>query len=143
MHGSSSSVAPRAVKLRTIERLMPVSSATMRGPEPSPAWISGSASVTSRARSRPIMDGSAAISARASSSLVAAGKRPPSIAPRLRMWRTSARVSTPVMPGTPWSRSQSSQPCSAAGASARVDRLAHDGRAGVRPADSIAAALAP
>ena len=40
VQGSSSSVAPRGVKLRTIERLMPVSSATMRGPEPSPAWTS-------------------------------------------------------------------------------------------------------
>ena len=32
VHGSSSSVAPRDVKLRTIDVLMPVSSATIRGP---------------------------------------------------------------------------------------------------------------
>ena len=35
--GRISSVAPREVKLRMIERLIPVSSATIRGPPPSPA----------------------------------------------------------------------------------------------------------
>ena len=48
---------------------------------------------------------------------MAPGKTPPSIAPASRMWRTSARVSTPVIPGTPQSSSQSSQPRSALGAS--------------------------
>ena len=35
------------------------------------------------------------------------------IAPRSRMWRTSALVSTPLIPGTPQSASQSNQPPSA------------------------------
>ena len=46
-----------------------------------------------------------------------AEKIPPRIAPAERMWRTSARVSTPAMPGMPCARSQLSQPCSAPGAS--------------------------
>ena len=36
------------------------------------------------------------------------------------MWRTSARVSTPVIADMPQSRSQSSQPRSASGASSRL-----------------------
>ncbi len=45
-------------------------------------------------------------------------KIPPRIAPSERMWRTSARVSTPVIPGTSCAASQLSQPCSEPGASA-------------------------
>ena len=143
VHGSSSSVAPRVTKLRTIEALMPVSSATMRGPEPSPACTCGRSGVTARARSRPVIGGSAAISSRASGSLVAAGKIPPGIAPASRMWRTSARVSTPVMAGTPRSRSQSSQPPSAPGAwSALTASRMIAPRAWTR-SDSIASALTP
>ena len=89
---------------------MPVSSAAIRGPSPSPSKTRGSGIVTSRARSRPTMLGSAAIRSRASASLISPGKTPPRIAPASRMWRTSARVSTPSMPGIPLSRSQSSQP---------------------------------
>ena len=91
----------------------------MRGPSPSPCSLMA-AGVTSRARSRPAIGGSAAIRSRASASLMAAGKTPPRIAPAVRMWRTSARVSTPVMAGTPQSLSQSSQPRSAPGASSRL-----------------------
>ena len=118
----------------------------MRGPSPSPANVRGSAIVTSRARSRPTMLGSAAIRSRASASLISPGKTPPRIAPASRMWRTSARVSTPSMPGIPLSRSQSSQPCSAPGRAGLVDRGAHDRRAGVdavglhaRRADAVVA----
>ena len=143
MHGSSSSVAPRSTKLRTIELLIPVSSATRRGPEPSPRTTCGSAIVTSRARSRPAIGGSAAISARASSSPMAAGKMPPSIAPASRMWRTSARVSTPVMPGTPQSSSQSSQPRSALGASSALTASRMIAARAWTRSDSIAAALTP
>ena len=119
MHGYSSSVAPRLVKLRMIERLMPVSSAMIRGPDvPSSASNTmGSRVVTSRARSRPTMLGSAWTRSIASPWLISAGKIPPRIAPASRMWRTSERVSTPLMPGTPLAASQSSQPCSAPGAS--------------------------
>ena len=77
----------------------------------------GSPSVTSRARSRPIIDGSASTRSWASASDIEAGKIPPRIAPAERMCRTSARVSTPAIPGIPCSASQSSQPCSAPGAS--------------------------
>ena len=56
------------------------------------------------------MLGSAAIRSRASASLSSPGKIPPRIAPSSRMWRTSARVSTPLIPGTPFAASQSSQP---------------------------------
>jgi hypothetical protein len=47
-------------------------------------------------------------------------KTPPRIAPASRMWRTSARVSTPVIAGMPQSISQSHQPRSASGASSRL-----------------------
>ena len=107
-------------RLRTIERLIPVSIAAMRGPSPAPCDARSHAGVTSRARSRPAIGGSAAIRSRASRlGVMRAGKTPPRIAPAVRMWRTSARVSTPVIAGTPASRSQSSQPCSAPGASSR------------------------
>ena len=42
------------------------------------------------------------------------------------MWRTSARVSTPVIAGMPQSVSQSSQPRSALGASSLLIAVAHD-----------------
>jgi hypothetical protein len=71
------------------------------------------------------------------------GKSPPRIAPALRMWRTSARVSTPEIRGTPWPASQSSQPPSATGASSRLpaSRMIA-ARPQARP-DSIAAADTP
>ncbi len=125
MQGWSSTVAPRSRRFLTIEVFTPVSIIAIVGPSlPTTPLPSGSSrissdGVTSRARSRPSIDGSAAISARASSSATLAGKRPPRIAPWSRMWRTSARVSRSVIPGIPCSRSQSSQPCSAPGASER------------------------
>ena len=91
--------------------LTPVSIPTTCGPAP-PKRI-GSGGVTVRARSAPSIDGSASTRSRASASAISAGKIPPRIAPRSRMWRTSARVSTPPIPGTPQSASQSSQPPSA------------------------------
>ncbi len=112
VHGSRSSRAPRSVRLRTIELLMPVSSAAMRGPSPEPASI-GSGGVTSAARSRPDIGGSPAIKVRASRSVTSPGKTPPSIAPRSRMCRTSARVSMPPTAAMPSPRSQSSHPASA------------------------------
>ena len=99
--------------------------------------------MTARARSRPAIGGSAAISARASSSPIAAGKMPPSIAPASRMWRTSARVSTPVIPGTPQSSSQSSQPRSALGASSALTASRMIAPRAWMRSDSIASALTP
>ena len=94
---------------------------TTRGPVSSESGsrITGSGGVTSQARSAPAIDGSAMTFSRASDSGVEAGKMPPRIAPLSRMWRTSARVSTPVRPGTAQSASQVSQPPSARGASSR------------------------
>ena len=68
---------------------------------------------------------------------------PPRIAPRSRMWRTSARVSIPLIAGTPQSSSQSSQPRSAVAASSPflASRMI-TARAWTR-SDSIAAALTP
>ena len=63
------------------------------------------------------MLGSASTRSRASLTGTSAEKIPPRMLPAVRMWRTSARVSTPAMPGMPCSRSQLSQPCSAPGAS--------------------------
>src|SRR4051812_14485475 len=84
-HGCSSTVAPRCTRLRTIEDLMPVSIAAMRmSPSPTVAISRGD---TSRARSRPVMEGSAAISAPASASLIRPGNTPPRIAPADRVWR--------------------------------------------------------
>jgi hypothetical protein len=81
--------------------------------------------------------------ARASSSAIAPGKTPPSIAPASRMWRTSARVSTPVIPGTPQSRSQSSQPRSALGASSALTASRMIAARACIRSDSIASALTP
>ncbi len=122
---------------------MPVSSATTYGPEPSPWTVWASRGVTSRARSRPVIGGSAAISARASSSPIAPGKTPPSIAPSSRMWRTSARVSTPVMPATPQSASQSTQPPSALGASSALTASRMIAARAWTRSDSIASAETP
>ena len=76
---------PRSRRLRTIESLTPVSIMAMRtsSASPSPSEPSGpsviaSLGVTSRARSRPVIDGSASISSRASASLIRAGNTPPS-----------------------------------------------------------------
>ena len=91
--------------------LIPVSMPTTCGPSPSKR--TGSGGVTVRAKSAPSMLGSAATRSRASACGVAAEKMPPRIAPLSRIWRTRARVSTPPIPGTPQSASQSSQPPSA------------------------------
>ena len=74
---------------------------------------------------------------------MAAGKTPPRIAPAVRMWRTSARVSTPVMAGTPQSLSQSSQPPSALGASSRLHASRMIAARAHARSDSIACALTP
>jgi hypothetical protein len=59
------------------------------------------------------------------------------------MWRTSARVSTPVIAGMPQSRSQVSQPPSAPGASSRsIASRMITARAWIR-SDSIASAETP
>ena len=141
MQGSSVTFAPRSRNWRTIESLIPVSSATTCGP--SPSISTGASGVTVRAKSAPSIEGSAAISSRASSCEVSAPKTPPRIAPASRMWRTRARVSTPVIAGTPQSRSQSSQPRSAVAASSelRASRMIA-ARAWMR-SDSIACAATP
>jgi hypothetical protein len=59
------------------------------------------------------------------------------------MWRTSARVSTPVTAGTPRSVSQSSQPRSAPGASSAFVAARMIAARAHTPWDSIASALAP
>ena len=74
------------------------------------------------------MSGSASISSRACCSVTVAGNTPPRIAPRSRMWRTSARVSTSVIAGIAWLASQLSQPWVARGRVVVVDRRAHDRR---------------
>ena len=117
VHGCSSTRAPRATRLRTIEPLIPVSIAAIRGPVAVAVRRSARAGVTSRARSRPAIGGSAAITlARLGLGSSRAGKTPPRIAPASRMWRTSARVSTPVIAGTP----QSAQPVQPAALGARA-----------------------
>ena len=131
VHGYSSSTAPRLVKLRMIERLMPVSSAMMRGPSPSP-WVSGS-------RHRHLAGEVAADHARLgvhalhrlAPAACAAEKIPPRIAPASRMWRTSARVSTPLMPGTPLLAQPVQPALLGARGVGRVDRVAHDRGGGV------------
>ena len=111
---------------------MPVSSAAIRGPSPSPSNDAAARRSSPRGRGRGRPCSARRRSARAPrASLISPGKTPPRIAPASRMWRTSARVSTPSMPGTPLSRSQSSQPCSAPGRVGAVDRGAHDRGAGV------------
>ncbi len=99
--------------------------------------------MTSRARSRPTIDGSAAIRSRASPCGIDAGKIPPRIEPSSRMWRTSARVSTPEIPGTPLAASQSSQPCSALGASVVLTDSRMIAPAAWMRSDSIAASETP
>ena len=98
---------------------MPVSIATIRGPGLSGSRMTASVGVTSRARSWPSIGGSARTRSIASPSGVPASNRPPRIAPLSRMWRTSARVSTPLSAGMPQSDSQVSQPPSAVAACSR------------------------
>ena len=83
---------------------MPVSIATTSGPGLSGSSSSGSAGVTSRARSAPDIGGSAITRSIASAWGSSAGKMPPRMAPLSRMWSTIARVSTPLSAGTPQSR---------------------------------------
>ena len=128
--------------LRTIDPLMPVSIAAIRGPSPAP-WTVISRGVTTRARSAPCIDGSAAIRACASVSPMAPGKTPPRIEPASRMWRTSARVSTSLIAGIPQSRSQSSQPRSAVGASSVFIALRMTTARAQMRADSIASSQTP
>ncbi len=110
---------------------------------PSPANSIGSAGVTVRAKSAPLIEGSAATRSRASDSGSSAGKMPPRIAPRSRMWRTSARVSTPVIAGTPQSASQSSQPRSAVAQSSPLWASRMITARAWAASDSIAASLTP
>jgi hypothetical protein len=74
---------------------------------------------------------------------IAPGNTPPFIAPALRMCRTSARVSTPVIAGMPQSRSQSSQPPSAPGASSRLPASRMIAARAWMRSDSIPSALTP
>ena len=129
VHGCSSTRAPRSRRLRTIDHLMPVSMATTRGPSVLPSRASsriGSPGVTSRARSWPSIGGSAISHSMACVWSVWASNTPPRMAPLSRMWRTSARVSTPVSAGMPRSASQVSQPRGGAGGVVAVHALAHD-----------------
>ena len=65
--------------------------------------------VTSSASSVPSICADARTrSSRAAASAVSV-EMPTRIAPRSRRWRVSARVSMPLMPTTPWSRSSSSR----------------------------------
>ena len=70
-------------------------------------------------------------------------KIPPRIAPRSRMWRTSARVSTPVIAGTPQSSSQSSQPPSAVAQSSPLWASRMITARACAASDSIASAADP
>ena len=72
-----------------------------------------------------------------------AGKIPPRIAPAERMCRTSERVSTPASPGTPCAASQSSQPCSAPGASVVLTASRMIAPAACTWSDSQAPSLTP
>ena len=121
---------------------MPVSITAMRGPSPPWPWRLTSLGVTTAARSCPAIGGSASISSAASRSTLAANT-PPRIAPASRMWRTSARVSTPEIALTPQSVSQSSQPRSALGASSRLPASRMIAARAHGRSDSIAAALTP
>ena len=62
------------------------------------------------------------------SSLTRSGKIPPRIAPASRMWRTSARVSTPLIAGTSQSRKPIEPATLGLWGVLAVARLAHDRR---------------
>ena len=102
-----------------------------RRPRGSPAR----AGVTSRARSRPVIDGSARTRSRSprASAHASAANTPPRIAPLSRMWRTSARVSTPDSAGMPQSAQPGEPAALGVGRVLAVDALAHDHRARVDP----------
>ena len=129
MQGSRVSRQPCSRSWRTMLSLTPVSIPTTCGPSPSKR--TGSGGVTVRARSAPSIEGSAAIRSRASASGSSAGKMPPRIAPRSRMWRTSARVSTPLIAGTPQSREPVEPAALGGGDVLAVLGVAHDDAAGV------------
>ena len=110
---------------------MPVSIPTTSGPEPSGSRISGSRGGDLAGEVAPGHRGLRAHRSIASASPVSAANTPPRIAPRSRMWRTSARVSTPGDPGHA-AVGEPGEPA-ALGVSGvlAVDPLAHDHRAGV------------
>ena len=110
---------------------------------PSPAISTGSPGVTVRARSAPAITGAWPSRSSASPSSRAAAKMPPRIAPRSRMWRTSERVSRPVIAGTPQSRSQSSQPPSQLEASSEFFASRMIAARACTRSDSMAGALTP
>ncbi len=66
---------------------------------------------TSAERSAPTISGACRTrsSSAASSGSASPEKIPTRMAPRSRRWRVSARVSTPLMPTTPWAASSSSR----------------------------------
>ena len=63
---------------------------------------------TSPASSAPVISADSFTLASSESASVPSEEIPTRIAPRSRRWRVSARVSMPLMPTTPWSRSSSS-----------------------------------
>ncbi len=86
----------------------------------------GSGVVTSPARSAPAIEGDSRTTASISASVVTASpeKMPARIAPRSRRCRVRARVSTSLMPTTPWATSSSAR--------SRADRQLDERRAGSR-----------
>ena len=129
VHGSKVNRQFRSRNCRMMLSLIPVSIPTTCGPSPSSSI--GASGVTVRAKSAPSIRGSASTRSPASASDMSAGKIPPRMAPRSRMWRTRARVSIPSMPRTPQPSSQSIQPPFGARRVFGVLRLAHDHPASV------------
>ena len=68
----------------------------------------GSLVLTSADRLAPDISAEARTRSSSASGEVSVEEMPTRIAPRSRRWRVSARVSMPLMPTTPWSRSASS-----------------------------------
>ena len=100
-----------------MERLTPRSTTTTwkRVPEGSAGATSRrSPQVTSAARSRPPIGGTRSAASRSVSTAALSVLTTARMAPRSRMWRVTARVSTPVTATTPRAESQASQPASAA-----------------------------
>ena len=135
--GSTCTSIPRSAIIRGVFALIPRSSAATvnRGfpavalplvelVETTAGTTYASVVETSPASSAPVISAEASTRCSRSSLSAVSVEIPTRIAPRSRRWRVSARVSTPLIPTTPWARSSSS--------SERTERQLDGTRAGSR-----------
>ncbi len=101
---------PRSLIIRGVLALMPRSTAaTVKRLVPCAGTTYASAVETDSLRFSPLISPDSRTRSSSRSGSVSVVEMPTRIAPRSRRCRVSARVSTPLMPTTPWSRRSSSR----------------------------------